>query len=139
MPRPRRFLFLSLAAVVAVLAVGLWLLWPGTAITRENAERIEEGMTLADVEAILGGPARNESDLPENFIHDAFIPKGFINASFANGDRHETQPYAEKRWASSGCVVIVDFDGSWRVIRHCSADLNVDRSLFDKLRRRLGL
>jgi hypothetical protein len=38
------------------------LLWPrGSAITRANAAMIEKGMTLGEVEAILGGPARDES------------------------------------------------------------------------------
>jgi outer membrane protein assembly factor BamE (lipoprotein component of BamABCDE complex) len=56
----RRLLLFALIAVAVVLAVGVWLLWPRTAITRENAAKIQAGMTLAEVEAILGGPARDE-------------------------------------------------------------------------------
>jgi len=40
---------------------GCVVLWPPTAITPENAAKIEKGMTLTDVETILGGPARDES------------------------------------------------------------------------------
>jgi hypothetical protein len=38
-----------------VLSVAAGVLWPLTAITRENLERIRVGMTLADVEAIRAG------------------------------------------------------------------------------------
>jgi hypothetical protein len=58
--RKHRLLLLSLPALVA-LTVGAWLLWPRSAITRENAEKIQSGMTPAEVEAILGGPPRDES------------------------------------------------------------------------------
>src|SRR4051812_9676536 len=58
MSRHCRFLFLSVAAVAVGLAVGVWVLWPHTEITPENAAKIRKGMTLAEVEAILGGPAR---------------------------------------------------------------------------------
>src|SRR5260370_35995153 len=43
---------------------GVWLLWPRSAITRENAAKIHVGMTLAEAEAILGGPERDESTGP---------------------------------------------------------------------------
>jgi hypothetical protein len=64
MPRSRRFLFLSLAAIAVGVAVGMWLLWPRTVITPDNASRIRQGITIAEVEAILGGPERDESTGP---------------------------------------------------------------------------
>src|SRR5947209_1331884 len=54
--RPRRLLVLAVLSTAASLAVGVWWVWPRTAITRENAARIEKAMTLAEVAAILGGP-----------------------------------------------------------------------------------
>src|SRR6516165_8145364 len=51
--RTRRLLLFTMPAL-ALLAVGVLLLWPRTAITRENAAKIREGMTRAEVEAILG-------------------------------------------------------------------------------------
>jgi hypothetical protein len=128
MPR-RRLLLLALPVALVLLGVGALVLWPRTSITRENAEKIEEGMTLAEVEALLGGPARNESGLPDNFINDAFV----------NVDACGTPPFAERRWASPGYVVIVSFDGSGRVTRHSHADFDVDRSPLDKLRRWLRM
>jgi hypothetical protein len=50
-------------AAIAVLAGGLWLFWPhtpATAINPENAARIAPGMSVQEVETILGGAARDE-------------------------------------------------------------------------------
>jgi hypothetical protein len=46
---------LALMVVLGGLAVGLVFL-PGGRVTRENCERIKEGMTEAEVRAILGKP-----------------------------------------------------------------------------------
>jgi hypothetical protein len=55
MARRRQFLFFLLAAVVVGLAA-TWLFWPRTAISDETAAKIKVGMTVAEVEEILGGP-----------------------------------------------------------------------------------
>jgi hypothetical protein len=62
MPTRRRVLMLAFPAAVVLLAVVVWLFWlqPPSAITRENAAKIKDGMRLAEVEAILGGPARDD-------------------------------------------------------------------------------
>jgi hypothetical protein len=59
--RTRRLVLLGLPAAFMVALLAAWLLSPRTAITRANAEKIRKGMTLAEVEAILGGPARDEA------------------------------------------------------------------------------
>ena len=60
--RTRRMLqFGLLAGMTVAVSLGVWLLWPRTAITRENAAKIRPGMTLAEAETILGGPMRDES------------------------------------------------------------------------------
>jgi hypothetical protein len=64
MSRRRRLLFLSFTAVVIGVAVGVWLLWPHTAITRDNFAQLRVGMSRSEVEAVLGGPARDESSGP---------------------------------------------------------------------------
>jgi hypothetical protein len=59
----RCWLILSIVVVVSGLAVAVGALWPRaavTAITRENAARIQEGMTLAEAKTILGGPATGQ-------------------------------------------------------------------------------
>ncbi len=62
----RRRQLVALNLVVAALATSIvaWLLWPRPAITRENAARIHVGMTRAEVDTILGGPARDETTGP---------------------------------------------------------------------------
>ena len=59
-------LALAICTIVCTLSP---ILVHGSSITRANAERIHEGMTLAEVEAILGGPARDESTGP--LVYDA--------------------------------------------------------------------
>ena len=67
--------------VAAMVPVLVYLCWPletccpvQTAINRTNCERIEIGMTLAEVEAILGGPMRDESTGPLAGIDDVWAP-----------------------------------------------------------------
>jgi hypothetical protein len=54
-PLKRWPVLLALVVVLGGLAVGLPFL-PGGRVTRENCERIKEGMTEAEVPAILGKP-----------------------------------------------------------------------------------
>jgi hypothetical protein len=64
-------------AMLALLAAGAFALWPRPdRVTRENVHRISEGMTRAEVEAILGppgdystGPLR-EHGCPQSSYHD---------------------------------------------------------------------
>jgi hypothetical protein len=58
----RQFLLLSAVLVALMLTIAAWdLSEPWTAIRRENAVKIRRGMTLAELEELLGGPARNET------------------------------------------------------------------------------
>jgi hypothetical protein len=53
----RKRLLLVLAALAALAVAGTAVLWPRRPrVTREKFDRIREGMTRADVEAILGPP-----------------------------------------------------------------------------------
>jgi hypothetical protein len=53
----RRTLLVALAGLAVVAAAGAVVLWPRPErITRENFDRIRDGITRADVEAILGPP-----------------------------------------------------------------------------------
>jgi hypothetical protein len=59
----RRLILLSLCCLLAGVAV--WVAWPRSSdISAVNAARIEPGMTIIEVEGILGGPARDESTGP---------------------------------------------------------------------------
>jgi hypothetical protein len=54
----RRKLLVVLAGLAVVVVVGVVILWPRSSspITQENFDRIRDGMSRAEVEAILGPP-----------------------------------------------------------------------------------
>jgi hypothetical protein len=53
----KRTLLVAMAGLAVVVTVGAVVLWPrADRVTRANYERIQIGMTRADVEAILGPP-----------------------------------------------------------------------------------
>jgi outer membrane protein assembly factor BamE (lipoprotein component of BamABCDE complex) len=60
MTRKRSALLLLVASCLGVVGFAAYLLPRSSAINEENVARIQKGMTLAQVEAILGGPARDE-------------------------------------------------------------------------------
>jgi hypothetical protein len=131
----RRLLLCGLPATAVVVALVLWLLWPRTAITPENAAKIRAGMTLAEVEAILGGPPRTEATgrlaaaetLPN---HDGSPDLAFAERRvwlFQNPgavpERRAVWREPEHRlgewthqWVSDVVIVRVDFDSNERVI-----------------------
>jgi hypothetical protein len=125
--RRRRLLPLAVLGAVIVLAIGVWLVWPQpSAITGENVAKIKVGMTLAEVEAILGGPARDETNgsTAATYIHISNVAR--------------PDPYNEKEWRSDDVAVIVEFhDG--RVILCNPAREFARRSWPDRLCRWLGL
>jgi hypothetical protein len=65
--RKRALLWLAgLALVVGALLLTDALLWrPG--LTEGNVRRIQPGMTLAEVEALLGGPATETVEMPADY------------------------------------------------------------------------
>ena len=81
----RRLLLFGMLAIATVFAVAVWMLWPRPGITRANAMRIEVGMTRADVEAVLGGPARDESVGPTKI--DGEVPKSLEPDEFGGFDQ----------------------------------------------------
>jgi hypothetical protein len=128
MTRRRRFLFLALPVVLVLLGVGAWVLWPKpqvTAITRDNAERIQPGMTLAEVEAILEGPARDETGgrCWTTYISSTL----FVHAIDA------------QEWIGDECAVAVWFHDGRVAFRHLGDVVPRDERLVDKFRRWLRL
>lgn len=125
----RLWLFGLIAGIVALAALA-WLLWsrmPMTAITLANAAKIREGMTVGEVEAVLGGPARDDCTGP--IVYDASVgrvshslPQGLLNI-----------------WQSDTVQLSVVFrDGV--VVYHSPLPVHrVDGSFFDRLRRWFGL
>src|SRR5262245_11545526 len=123
--RRRRMVVVGLLAALGALGLTLWLLWPRTAITLENAARIESGMTRAQVEAILGGPARDEAGGPLVADDTAAEARGEMARLFANPGQdvepfrrpfYESGAYTRLIWASHRAVVHVHLDGAGRVV-----------------------
>jgi hypothetical protein len=126
MTRRRLFLF-ALPVAVVLLGVATWILWPRppSAITRENGARIELGMTDAEVEAILGGPARDES------------------TGFLMGEETRIGGMAWPRhtqcWLSDSVIVRVLFQEGQVIARDCEPVHRVNTSFLDDIRRWLRL
>jgi hypothetical protein len=53
----RRTLLVALAGLAVMVAAGVGALWPRPSrVTGENFDRIEKGMSRAEIEAVLGPP-----------------------------------------------------------------------------------
>jgi hypothetical protein len=102
----RRLLLFGLPIALVVLGVALWLLWPrSSAITPENYERIQGGMTFEQVQAILGGPPGNYG------VHDPRIVQ--------SRDAIDVARLADCRylqWYDSAHMIGVQFDVDDRVV-----------------------
>ena len=145
--RTRRLLLLALPALVALTGGG-WLFWPRTDITRENAETIQVGMALAEAEAILGGPARDEAG--GSLVADSTPAeaRGEMAQLFANPggdiDPFRRPLYASSaatrlRWASDRAVIHVHLGPTGRVVACDSLPVRPEEPLLHRLRRWLGL
>jgi hypothetical protein len=96
-----------MAAVIAVTEAALWSRPQSNRITTENFHRIRQGMTRADVEAILG-PAGDYTTRP------AMNLKGFVD-EFSYGYKPAANSGTVGSWASDACWGNVMFDDSGRV------------------------
>jgi hypothetical protein len=145
MLRPRRFLLLSIAAVVVGLAVGVWLLLPRTAITREKAACIDPGMTLEQVEIVMSGPARDESTGPLVFDGPGEIWSGVTDRLVIrvdlSGDVVRNPPcHGAACWMSDNVVTWVLLDADGRVKRRYAFPVRpLEEHLMSRIRRWLRL
>jgi hypothetical protein len=110
-----------------LLGVGAWMLRPrSTEITCANAAMVQEGMTRADVESILGGPPRDDSNGPLTLD---------LSEALESYDR----PHWSK-WASDQVVIWCQFDADGKVNRVAQVPVRrVQESSLDMLRRWLRL
>ncbi len=106
----RKWLLLGASVAAGAVALGLLtvvvLTSPGPGVTRENYGCISYGMTLAEVQRLLGG--EGEESEPEG---DAFVrpPLGMMRAIWAAGE-----PMGDafvRTWRVDGLTVYVSFQG----------------------------
>jgi hypothetical protein len=116
----RRLVLIGLVAVLVL--IGLGLLWPATAITRENAARIQVGMTLAEVEALLGGPDRIDTTAPvePDAVDDqeAARPEAVqfqLTLTRLGKSRRAQIGSSLRTWGSDRIAIFVVFDDAQRV------------------------
>jgi hypothetical protein len=92
---------LALCVAVGMLAVAVAWLPYGSRVTRENCERIKEGMTEAEVRAIVGKPWEDSLLDPEltTFMVDLSGPAWY-----------------SQLWIGDDCEMFVMFDENGRVM-----------------------
>jgi hypothetical protein len=98
--RKNRWLLLGLllACIVGVVLVVLALLPPTPGITKENFDRIEVGMTRAEVEAILGGPANGWAPAWGNMrLENEWVDNASGDAATVNFDENN-RVVGAKHW-----------------------------------------
>jgi hypothetical protein len=145
MTRHRVLLFVLLATVASAVVAG-GLLWPRTTITRPNAQRIEKGMTLAEVESILGGPARNDTTgpvVPED-VDDLLAPDSAYCCKLGMLRHVEADAaniaFRYREWESDHVKILVVFNLDGHVTHSYSCPLHrVSDSPLNTFRRWLHL
>jgi hypothetical protein len=127
MPLRRRLLLLALPTAFVALVVGVWLLWPHpSVITEAKFAKIQPGMTLEEVEAILGGPGRDESN-------------GRAAPMFISSNVAPWMVYPSTNWISDDAAISVVFRNG-EVYTWTIATMLIRQERFlDRLRRWLRL
>jgi hypothetical protein len=143
MSRKKTVSLLSILLLVCVAAgVGLDAAWPRSPINRENAAQLVPGLPLAEVERILGGPARNDATGPittDPTGHPSDGPLLWRTYAYRMRSLWD-RPRETKEWWSNTLVVRVDLDGDARVERcECIAVRRINESPLDMIRRWLNL
>jgi hypothetical protein len=125
----RRTLLVALAGLAVLLSVGAVLVWPpADRITEANFLRIKEGMTRAEVEAILG-PVGDYSTGP--LVFDGHRQSLYVPISH-NVFGDELQE--EFLWRGDCLEIIVHFNSSGRVWRtHPRVVARVKQTAFENL------
>jgi hypothetical protein len=108
----RRLLKFGLLAIVATLVGMVCLLWPedSSAINRENAARIRQGMTLDEIETILGGPGRHEFGGPLSSDVQFSLSNDEIVAAHRFVLSYPANTVALQRWQSKTVTIDIPFD-----------------------------
>ena len=106
MTRRRLLLFALLSAIVVAAACTAVVRPRPSAITRENEARIRDGMTLDELQAILGGPPRDRSTGPTDYD-----PNGVTHVP---GRPPPARVTTISEWISDEVLIRVAFDADGR-------------------------
>jgi hypothetical protein len=124
--RRRKLWWVVAGLVVLLLAVGVFVAWPRpNRITQENFDRIQQGMSRAEVEAILGPPGDYRT-LPQEFEPWALTSVAFQPSSKASFWHANTM--------SISMSISIEFDESGRAQgRSASTSQTIVNGPFDNL------
>ena len=123
-------LLLAFGAGLAALAVLGHALSLRPGVTQANYERIREGMTLREVENLLGGPPGNYSRIPDK-------EAGLWTIDPSRPDLNRQFFIGREVWIGNELAVAVWFDDQGGVTRKESYE-TLDRSLLQRLSDLLG-
>jgi hypothetical protein len=145
----RRKLLAAVVGLAVLVAVGVFALWPQAGrVTRENYQRIRIGMTLAEVETILGPPGdyrsgRGETDYggddgPAYWQVDPEpYPKplvwGNTHWSTKEGDSWPSRKGRWGVWVSDSAIISVIVDDAEHVVEMYASNRRMTQSFFDNL------
>jgi hypothetical protein len=105
----RKRKLLAAVGLAVLVAVGAFVLWPRQGrFTRENCGRVREGMTRAEVEALLGPPGDYRTgpvDFDGGLVPVRVAP---ITMPWESADN-------DARWAGDSAYMAVRFDSAGRV------------------------
>jgi hypothetical protein len=134
MSRRVYLLGIGLALVALALALTDWVLSLQPGVTETNVKRIKDGMTLDQVEALLGGPGSKGHQPP---------PKG-VRVRFYGFSKDDRDYHWEYHWTGASGYVSVTFVSPWGVpegcrrVEHARFVRTASSSPFQRLRAWLG-
>lgn len=107
--RRRRLLQVVAAGLLVLVGAAAFALWPRPSrVTRENFSRISTGMTLPEIEAILGGPPGDYRTVPTTAPRGWHGREGIhVSGEFCIAVTHV--------WHGDSGEIEVDFDPSGKV------------------------
>jgi hypothetical protein len=117
----------GLAVAVAVVVIALWPTRPNR-VTRENYDRIQIGMTQAEVEAILG-PLGDYATVPFDNGRSEVDPSDLYSQvvrSFSSIDDASNRVRA--CWSGNDYLIVITFDPKSEVIsKGCTEQLRIEQ------------
>jgi hypothetical protein len=141
---PRSYLWVALLAAAAVAT--MFFLWPRRAVTLANFQRIQLGMSQADLCSLLGQPEYDTVELglvrgPETYSLN-------FHESEKERLRRGFRDYRRQQWTSSEIMIIVISDPDGSVVCRYSGDgqrpgwldvlIRISRSLVTTIRNAFG-
>lgn len=137
----RKRLFIGLGLVVVVLGacyLTLWLTTPRQRVRREAFEHIRVGMTLAEIEAIVGLPPGDYTTRP-SVIQCAADQEDVAGAYFEYGSRDDPKR-RWREWIGDQGLIVVRLNAESKVSDSGFCDVRpAEPSFLERLRKLLGL